>query len=119
MPPQCQYSEVTKSNDIAKSPWYADQNLTQPLNEEQILKGESIIIWTDHLSYHTEHCLFLYRKLMYAMAKRMKWLDKKTLSSEHANHCVKELIGGPGGKRDHITRVWVQLGMYTCEEMMW
>ena len=116
MPPQCQYPEVTHYNDFMKWPWYADENMTQPLNEEQVWQGEPIALWTNTPGYHTEHCLFLYRKLMYGLDNRVKWLDKKTLSSNHAYHCVGQLSEAPEGEHD---TTFVELGIYTCEQTIW
>ena len=116
MPPQCQYPEVTSHNNFTKWPWYADENMTQLLNEEQIWKGEFISLWTNISGYHTEHCLFLYRKLMYGLENKVRWLDKKTVSSSHAYHCVGQLSEAPEGPND---TTFVQLGIYTCEETTW
>ena len=117
MPPQCQFPEVTSYNDPFKEwTWYADENLTQPLTEEQLWNGKSIELWTDVLGFHTEHCLFLYRKLMYAMENRARWLDKKTLGSEHAYHCVEQLSAG---RESGNGSTYAMLGMYTCKETPW
>ena len=117
MPPQCQYSEISSYNDFMKWPWYADQNMSQPLSEEQVWEGKSTMLWTDRPGFHTEHCLFLYRKLMYGIEKKVRWLDKKTLSSEHAYHCVGHL--GEAFEEGEIATNYAELGIYTCEQTIW
>lgn len=117
MPPQCQFPEVTSQNDpFEKWQWYSDENMTQLLSRDQLERGESLDLWTNRPGYHLEHCLFLYRKLMYAMETKAQWLDKKTLAAHHAYHCIGQL--STSSEAWNAT-TWTGLAMYTCESSPW
>lgn len=116
MPPHCQYSEVTDNYFINKWSWYADENLTIPLTEQDLWQGKSLKIWNGQAGYHTEHCLFLWEKASYAQKRRLPWLDRKSLSYDHGIHCIEQLKALGEGE-DPITRA--TLGIYECDSTPW
>ena len=117
-PPQCSYDEVTDQHNPFEDgrKWYSDEAMTTELNSTQLWRGEHVNVWTTANHYHTEHCLFLYQKLAYSVAKRQTWLDKKTMSWYHADHCVKQLMSGTEAPSASIH---VVLGLYTCDRTPW
>lgn len=115
--PECQFPEVTSQNDPwGKWQWYSDENMTQPLSREQLDRGESLDLWTNRPGYHLEHCLFLYRKLMYAVENSVPWVDRKTLAAHHAYHCIDQLSTSTEAWN---ATTWTGLAMYDCVKAPW
>ncbi|MDB5910758.1 MAG: hypothetical protein JWP34_4872 [Massilia sp.] len=51
------------------------------------------------------------------MAHRVEYLDNKTMSSGHANHCADQLTEKcepPGGVANYL-----ELGFYKCRKTVW
>ena len=116
--PECQYPDVTKANDPWEDwQWYRDENMTQPLSREQLDRAEALDLWTNRAGYHLQHCLFLYRKLMYAVDNKVQWIDRKTLAAHHAYHCIDQL--GSGGTERWNATTWTGLAMYDCVRSPW
>ena len=117
MPPHCHYQEVSQKNSPFEDwQWYADENMTTLLSTDQLWRGEILTIWNNVHNYHTQHCLFLYRKLAYGVENGVEWLDKKTTNWAHADHCVGQLSNG---KEADDASTHVILGMYECERTAW
>jgi hypothetical protein len=76
--------------------------------------GSHIKIYT-HV-YHDQHCLFQWRKLMYAMDHNQPYIDNKTISFHHSGHCADQLQGGREGE-DAVNEV--ELGFYRCRNTLW
>lgn len=115
--PECQYPEVTEANDPwEKWQWYRDENFTQPISREQLDRAEVLDLWTNRAGYHLQHCLFLYRKLMYAVDNKVQWIDTKTLAAHHAYHCIDQL--GTSTEMWNAT-TWTGLAMYDCVRSPW
>jgi hypothetical protein len=67
--------------------------------------------------YHSEHCLFQWRKLQHGMHNRVEFLDNKTVSLGHSGHCADQLSGGHcEGASDWSI---VELGFYRCRRTVW
>lgn len=90
--------------------------MTQLLSKPQLESGEFLDLWTNRAGYHTQHCLFLYRKLAYAVQNKVAWVDNKTLSVHHAYHCVDQLNASSEAWN---ATTWTGLGMYSCEKAPW
>lgn len=117
MSPECQYPEVTDLHTPFKDfHWFRYENMTEPLAEEQIMRGEVSQIWTNDTGYHLQHCLFLYRKLSYALEHRVEWVDTKTMAHTHAYHCIGQLETG-GEAWNAVTSV--DLAIYHCNQAPW
>ncbi|KAH7321835.1 hypothetical protein BKA65DRAFT_379408, partial [Rhexocercosporidium sp. MPI-PUGE-AT-0058] len=120
MPPQCLFPELTNLYPIFETKvWYTDQNHTEIVPREDLWAGKHYHIYTDR--YHTEHCLFQWRKLQYAMHSRKEWLDNKTTNWEHTTHCA-DLIGSKGYARQADgdgSKNSAGLGFYICKKTIW
>ncbi|KAK0649760.1 hypothetical protein B0T16DRAFT_457141 [Cercophora newfieldiana] len=78
--------------------WFKDRNMTERLSVEELMAGKYSSIWTRR--FHTEHCLFMWRKLTMVVKERYEWVDNKTVSYWHAKHCVGVFLGRMrGGSR--------------------
>lgn len=117
MSPECLYPAVTALHTpFADYQWFRHENMTDVLSEEQIMRGEVLQIWTNDTGYHLQHCLFLYRKLSYALENRVEWVDTKTMAHSHAYHCIGQLETG-GEAWNAVTSV--DLASYHCERAPW
>ncbi|KAK4502965.1 hypothetical protein PRZ48_006392 [Zasmidium cellare] len=117
MSPECLYPAVTSLHTpFSDFHWFRHENMTDPLTETQIMRGEVLQIWTNDTGYHLQHCLFLYRKLSYALENRVEWVDTKTMAHEHAYHCIGQLETG-GEAWNAVTSV--DLAIYHCERAPW
>ncbi len=66
--------------------------------------------------YHTEHCLYQWRKLQYAMDHHTEFIDNKTISQSHENHCANQLSVRCEDPTD-VTEI--NLGFYKCRKAIW
>ncbi|KAK3315705.1 hypothetical protein B0H66DRAFT_518300 [Apodospora peruviana] len=116
MPPQCVFQELSYAYPVFEDrEWFSDENLTVPIaSPEKLWKGEFVKIYTH--KYHGEHCLFQWRKLQYAIHHRKEFLDNKTVSLHHENHCADQLSAGCERPLD---RNEVELGFYRCRKTIW
>ncbi|KAI5862634.1 hypothetical protein GGS23DRAFT_571077 [Durotheca rogersii] len=87
---------------------------TQPVSVEELWQGKHAKIWTKRI--HGEHCLYQWRKLWHGMEDRKEFLDTKTFSAHHAQHCADQLSEGCEGGDD---KTWVELGFYKCKRTIW
>jgi hypothetical protein len=81
--------EYTPFDDRA---WFYDKNLTQPIlgSDLDVLRnGDDITAFTRF--FHDEHCLYAWRKLHLAVAKRLPLIDSKTMSLHHSTHCSQRI----------------------------
>jgi hypothetical protein len=89
-----------------------DQN---EVDAEALWRGENIKVYT-HL-YHAEHCLFQWRKIMFAMDNHERYIDNKTISIHHSKHCADQIVEGHIEGADAINEV--ELGFYRCRNTLW
>ncbi|KAI1122118.1 hypothetical protein F5Y10DRAFT_81771 [Nemania abortiva] len=116
MPAKCVFDELTQSLPIFEDrKYYSDRNMTQELLPEQLWAGEYKLAYTSR--YHDEHCLFQWRKLQYAMANRMDFVDNKTMSLGHTNHCADQLSESCEPKTGGVAEI--ELGFYRCRKTIW
>lgn len=112
MPPACYFANLSSQyQPFTDRDWYSDPDFASDskIAAEDIWAGKHTHIFVHR--YHTEHCLFLWRKLAWAVEAKSEWLDTKTLSVSHTDHCAKQL-----------SRSWesengtnnVELGFYHC-----
>ncbi|KAB8349535.1 hypothetical protein FH972_023561 [Carpinus fangiana] len=115
VPSACFYPSLSADFDaLSDRQWYADYNMTQLLTREQMWEAEIVHVYTHY--YHAEHCLFLWRKLAWAVENRLPYVDNKTLDLHHTNHCSDMVSHGremPDGVND------VVLGFYGCKKLQW
>jgi hypothetical protein len=115
IPPQCYYPSLTAEYPVfSNRAWFKDRNLTEPISEEELMAGKYSSIWTRR--FHTEHCLFMWRKLTLVVRERYEWVDNKTVSFWHAKHCVGDIVRGDEGW-EAVNNA--QLGSYKCVRMGW
>jgi hypothetical protein len=67
-----------------------------PVSKSLLLRKDNKILNIDPMSnrYHSEHCLFQWRKLQYGMHNRVEFLDNKTVSLGNSGHRADQLSGG-------------------------
>lgn len=115
VPDACFYPSLSADFDaLSDRQWYADINMTEPLTASQMWQAEIPHVFTH--SYHAEHCLFLWRKLAWAVEKQVAWIDSKAMDIHHTNHCSDLVSHGsedPNGVND------VVLGFYKCKRLRW
>ena len=83
---------------------------------EALWHGENIRVYT-HI-YHGEHCLFQWRKVMFAIDNQEPYIDNKTISVHHTTHCADQMTS-PGGIEDEHAVNEVELGFYRCRNTLW
>ncbi|KAH8898066.1 hypothetical protein GQ53DRAFT_636274 [Thozetella sp. PMI_491] len=116
MPPQCVFAELTASVPIFEDrQYYSDINMTKKLSVDQLYRGEYNTIYTAR--YHDEHCLFQWRKLQYAIANRVEFIDNKTLSFGHSKHCADQLAESQESQYSRVAEII--LGFYRCRKTIW
>ncbi|KAH8882503.1 hypothetical protein GQ53DRAFT_787382 [Thozetella sp. PMI_491] len=114
-PPQCVFSDLIDLFPVFEDrKWYRDVNLTVPLSPEQLWNGQVSPIYTSR--YHSEHCLYQWRKLQYAVDHRTEFVDNKTISYGHENHCANQMSVRCEDPTD-ITEI--NLGFYKCRKSIW
>ncbi|KAK1757992.1 hypothetical protein QBC47DRAFT_373522 [Echria macrotheca] len=115
IPPQCYYPDLTAEFPVfADRTWYVDQAMTTAIPERDLMEGKHSSIWTRR--FHTEHCLFMWRKLTLAVHERYEWVDNKTLSMWHAEHCTGDILEKDEGWNATNN---AKLGTYKCMKMNW
>ncbi|KAI1198903.1 hypothetical protein F5X97DRAFT_322960 [Nemania serpens] len=116
MPARCVFDELTQSLPIFEDrTYYSDKNMSQALLPEQLWAGEYKLAYTSR--YHDEHCLFQWRKLQYAMANRLEFIDNKTISLHHTNHCADQLSESCEPHTGSVAEI--ELGFYRCRKTIW
>lgn len=83
----------------------------------RLMEGLNLVLTRRPARYHDEHCLFQWRKLQYALEKKMKYIDTKTANYKHSKHCADALQEG----REPQTGLGqeVVLGFYRCHRTTW
>ncbi|KAF2786852.1 hypothetical protein K505DRAFT_258992 [Melanomma pulvis-pyrius CBS 109.77] len=115
MPPRCVFPELSEQYPVfSNRKWYKHENKTVELSEDDLWKGKHKFIYTE--KYHGEHCLFQWRKLQYGMQNRKDYLDNKTISGHHANHCADQISIACEAPGD-VSKV--ELGFYRCRKTVW
>ncbi|ETN38307.1 uncharacterized protein HMPREF1541_06338 [Cyphellophora europaea CBS 101466] len=94
IPPLCYHPAPTQDyTPFDDRPWYYDHNLTQPITSatdlDALRTGANLTAYTN--TFHDEHCLYAWRKLALAVQHRWRWLDTKTMSLAHSEHCAKRI----------------------------
>jgi hypothetical protein len=118
MPAPCYFPELsTQYHPFEDRDWYTSHEYleSQKIPASDIYAAKHKHIFTRQ--YHGEHCLFLWRKLSMAVNHRSEWLDHKTLSLEHADHCA-EVLQDHGAEWKNSSND-VVLGFYTCYRLPW
>jgi len=118
MPAPCYFPELSSQyNPFEDRDWYTSRSYRE---EDKILARDIYAAKYKHIftrQYHGEHCLFLWRKLLMGVNRRSGWLDHKTLSIDHTDHCA-EVLQDHGAEWKNSSND-VVLGFYTCMRMPW
>lgn len=117
VPPACYFSNLSMQYEVfSDREWYSDSDFgaASKVPIEDIWAGKHQHLYVHR--YHTEHCLFLWRKLAWAIKEKSPWLDTKTLTVSHTDHCSKQLAR-QCEQEDAINNV--QLGFYECVRLPW
>ena len=116
VPPACYFANLSSQyQPFTDRDWYSDPHFASDskIAPEDIWAGKHVHIFVHR--YHIEHCLFLWRKLAWAVEAKSEWLDTKTLAVSHADHCAKQLSRqweSENGTND------VELGFYHCVRLL-
>ena len=116
MPKECYFEKLSRQyTPFEDREWFTGSDYQERVPPEDIWAGKHKQIYAHQ--YHGQHCLFLSRKLSWAVAQRSEYLDLKTLNVEHTDHCAEVLMDhGAEGKNASNN---VKLGFYTCVRMFW
>ncbi|KAH0522989.1 hypothetical protein TsFJ059_008049 [Trichoderma semiorbis] len=115
MPKQCVYKELSDRYPVFEDrKWYLEKDMINEVESEALWRGSNIKVYT-HI-YHGEHCLFQWRKIMFAINNHEQYIDNKTISIHHSSHCADQLTVGREGD-DAINEV--ELGFYRCRNTIW
>ncbi|KAM0485396.1 hypothetical protein ACHAPX_001382 [Trichoderma viride] len=116
MPKQCVYQKLTERYPVFEDrKWFLEQAMINEVDAEALWRGDNIKVYT-HL-YHSEHCLFQWRKVMFAMENQERYIDNKTISIHHSKHCADQIVEGHIEGDDAINEV--ELGFYRCRNTVW
>jgi hypothetical protein len=90
-----EFSELAPTRGAGVWPWWRWANLTEPLEQTTEVLSKYDDIWTD-THYHRAHCLYLWRIMHRATARRMDgkrevYVYSKATEWEHVIHCNKLL----------------------------
>ncbi|KAL7952897.1 hypothetical protein V8C34DRAFT_318645 [Trichoderma compactum] len=115
MPKHCVYKELSDRYPVFEDrKWYLEKDMINEVKSEELWRGSNIKVYT-HI-YHGEHCLFQWRKIMFAINNHEQDIDNKTISIHHSSHCADQLTVGREGD-DAINEV--ELGFYRCRNTLW
>ncbi|KAI0158358.1 hypothetical protein GGR57DRAFT_44570 [Xylariaceae sp. FL1272] len=116
MPSQCVYEDLSNRYPVFDDrKWFLEPEFVNEVPSEALWKGEHIKVYT-HI-YHNEHCLFQWRKVMFAIDNQLPYIDNKTISLHHTSHCADQLIA-MGREGEHAVNE-VELGFYQCRSTLW
>ena len=102
MPPLCYFPEVAAmQEDIFTTwPWYPDVEQRLPEEDSGVLAqwrgGNYSILWTKG-NAHDLHCLYAWKKTIFAIEKRTGWLDSRSIEYHHSIHCAQTIGAVIGG----------------------
>lgn len=115
VPNECYYEELSEQyRPFEDRKWYLDPSAKELADPARLIAGEVPIAYGT--AYHTEHCLFLWRKLAYAIENRISLIDTKSLKLEHSDHCADTLTRFKE-KPNQIVKT--KLGFYKCQRLPW
>jgi hypothetical protein len=87
VPPECYFNETQSPDPYLDRVWFFDSNLTKPITDIPGLQaGNYTLIWTQF--FHEEHCLWLWKNLVWAVGEKKPLIDSLTYESTHAKHCA-------------------------------
>ncbi|KAF2099050.1 hypothetical protein NA57DRAFT_56680 [Rhizodiscina lignyota] len=94
IPHTCFFEEPLSEYDpYHDRPWYMDQNGTQradiPTIREIIRGGVPETVYAR--DYHTDHCLYTWRKMSIAISKKKPYVDSRSFSAWHSRHCADQI----------------------------
>jgi hypothetical protein len=93
-------------------PWWWDANLTEPVTATEVgllQAGNYTTIYTTHRHSHSQHCLYCFRKIAYALENSFPMMDVKCRSFDHIRHCTDFMANGVNGwmtGNDQTPEIW-------------
>lgn len=133
IPDACFYHEPLDEYDpFHDREWFLDWKLTKPADIDVLVAGEGPhMVYTK--DYHTEHCLYVWRKLGIAIDQKRPFVDNKTYGLGHSRHCslqIAETLKAIWNKTDaggaltetdelRLRKVGASLDYYSCVPLQW
>lgn len=121
IPDACYFPELIEEYDpFHDRAWFIDPALSIPANIQELIAGEgNHSVYTRH--FHADHCLYSWRKLALAIAKKKPFIDSKSYSLSHSTHCSKGIAGvlklaweGIELSESVVPHSWVTLDFHSC-----
>jgi hypothetical protein len=121
IPPQCYYPALSSQyTPFTDRRWYlaCSQNESLRVSPAELAAGKYREVWA--ANYHKSHCLFLWRKLAWAVEGRERWIDARAGDRVHSDHCAEildELPEDPGAlSRVKLSFFW---DVWSCRGGRW
>ncbi|KAH8820171.1 hypothetical protein F5884DRAFT_893106 [Xylogone sp. PMI_703] len=90
VPPECYFPESSEQyHPFRDREWFVDTNLTIPANKTRLESGDAIRAFTRY--WHDEHCTFVLRKLVLAVALKKEMVNTLLGQMDHVNHCATSI----------------------------
>ena len=96
IPDACYFPEPGDEYDpIEYYQWFSDRELQHLINGtdelEKLRAGNYTELYTPGTFHHQEHCLYAWRKLAIAAARKLPMVDSRTGELHHSTHCARDL----------------------------